>query len=102
MKFQCFVFAVWGPPLTAEDFQNGAKLNDVSITEETRKAIRTGIESETYNKGGILYGREVSSCLVKIISAPSPKQGILIDLHADATCFIPCKPKVPGKRACVK
>jgi hypothetical protein len=50
----------WGPPLTAEDFQNGAKLNDISITEETRKAIRTGIESETYNKGRILYGTELT------------------------------------------
>jgi hypothetical protein len=54
---QCLV---WGPPLTAEDFLNGAKVNDVSITEETRKAIRTGIESETYNKGRVLQYRSLS------------------------------------------
>ncbi len=50
----CYFF-VWGPPLTAVDFQNGAKLNDVSVTEETRKAIRAGIESEAFHKGGIVH-----------------------------------------------
>jgi hypothetical protein len=45
---------VWGPPLNAQDFINARQLKDVSITEEGRKAIRAGIESEALNKGKVL------------------------------------------------
>jgi hypothetical protein len=43
--------SVWGPPLTAEDFLNAKKVQDMSITEETRQAIRAGIESESQHRG---------------------------------------------------
>ncbi len=33
---------------------NGAKLKDVRITAETRRAIRAGIESEAYRNGKML------------------------------------------------
>jgi hypothetical protein len=33
---------------------NGAKLKDVRITAETRRAIRAGIESEAYRTGKML------------------------------------------------
>ena len=48
------VFVVWGPPLSGEDFLNGQKVQEVSITEETRQAIRAGIESESLHKGTTL------------------------------------------------
>jgi hypothetical protein len=44
-------FPGWGPPLTATDFLNGKKVAKRSITEETRQAIRAGIESHPGTTG---------------------------------------------------
>jgi hypothetical protein len=47
-----FFFLEWGPPaLTAQDFINGRQLEQRPITEETRRAIRAGIESEALHRG---------------------------------------------------
>jgi hypothetical protein len=46
-----FLCAVWGPELTAEDFENAKAVQEMPITEEARRAIRVGIESEAYHKG---------------------------------------------------
>ena len=37
--------------MTAEDFMRAKQVQEISITEETRQAIRAGIESETYYSG---------------------------------------------------
>jgi hypothetical protein len=50
------LFAVWGPPLSAQDFYNGQQLLEVTnVTEETRQAIKTGIQSEALHRGEYFY-----------------------------------------------
>ncbi len=52
---------------------NGAKLKDVRITEETRRAIRAGIESEAYRNGKMLSVcvRTPADPYKKILEMPS-------------------------------
>jgi hypothetical protein len=62
---------VWGPPLSAQDFYNGQQLLEVTnVTEETRQAIKTGIQSEALHRGEYFYSGlhpRISSC-----SSPLP------------------------------
>jgi hypothetical protein len=46
---------VWGLPLNSTDFLYGKKVQqEMTITEQTRQAIRVGIESVNKNKGEML------------------------------------------------
>jgi hypothetical protein len=42
---------VWGLPLNSDDFLNAKKVQEMTITEKTRQAIRAGIESVNNRTG---------------------------------------------------
>jgi hypothetical protein len=49
--FKVLFSSVWGPPLSDQDFFNGKKVQPVTMTDKTRRAIRAGIQSEVFNAG---------------------------------------------------
>jgi hypothetical protein len=42
---------VWGLPLNSDDFLNAKKVQEMTLTEKTRQAIRAGIESVNNRTG---------------------------------------------------
>ncbi len=44
---------VWGLPLNSDDFLNAKKVQEMTLTEKTRQAIRAGIESVNNRTGQI-------------------------------------------------
>jgi hypothetical protein len=66
---------------------NGAKLKDVRITEETRRAIRAGIESEAYRNGKMfLFLYELLLILIKkYLKCPLAVQDQVLNLSSSLT-----------------